>query len=277
MALRVGKRKQPRREDKQLKNALKITGKVLDDQTLETLASLMNGKAFKSLDFPVAAGKEAVVFRATRSDAGFVAVKIFKFETSAFQNFMEYVEGDPRFDSGEFRHSKRGLVKVWARKEFANLKTCFEAGVSVPQPFMLRENIIVMEFIGLEGKPCISLTEAGLQNPEKVFLQLLEDMRKMYLAGIVHADLSPYNIMLKQTPIFFESEVLDEKAYVIDLAQGVSVRHPRAREFLERDVGIMVKFFSKTGLRHELLDARKALEFVTAPAGKQAGSRREGA
>ena len=265
MALRLGKRKEPRREDKQLKHALKITSKVLDDQTLRTIAQLMHAKAFKSLDFPVAQGKEAVVFRATRHDAGFVAVKVFKFETSAFRTIINYIEGDPRFDLGSLRHSKRAIVKTWARKEFANLKACFEAGVTVPRPLALKENIIVMEFIGFEGKPCISLTEAAIHDPEKVFAQLMDEMRKMYRAGIVHADFSPYNIMLMQKPIFFESEVLDEKAFVIDLAQGVSIQHPRAREFLERDVETMSKFFSKLEVKSELLDSRKALAFITAP------------
>ena len=125
MALRMGKRKQPLREDKQFKFALKRTDKVLDDQTLETLMRLVNRREFKSLDYPISTGKEAVVFRATKLDGTFVAVKVFKFETTAFRNMIPYIEGDPRFDVSAMRHSKRGLVKTWARKEYANLRTCF--------------------------------------------------------------------------------------------------------------------------------------------------------
>jgi len=260
MALRLGRRKKPRREEKQLKHALKITEKVLDDQTLELLASLINAKAFKSLDYPVSQGKEAVVFRATRQDGSFVAVKIFKFETSAFRNFIPYLEGDPRFAIEAIKHSKRALVKVWARKEFANLKACFEAKASVPEPFALKENIIVMEFIGVGGVPCALLSEVVLQDAEKVFIQLLGEMRKMHSAGIVHSDLSAFNVMLKQTKKPDGS--FEEKAFLIDLAQGVSLKHPRAREFLERDVSNVVSFFSKQGVESELCEKKKALEFV---------------
>ncbi|MEM4254991.1 MAG: RIO1 family regulatory kinase/ATPase [Candidatus Norongarragalinales archaeon] len=260
MSLKVSKRKQPRREDKQIKYALKITDKVLDDQTTRTLAQLMNAKEFKTLDYAIAAGKEAVVFRATRYDGSFCAVKVFKFETTAFRKMVPYIEGDPRFSVDAVKHSKRALVKVWARKEYANLKACFEAKVSVPKPFALKENVIVMEFIGVGGKPCALLTQVVVQNPRAVFKQLLGVIRKMHAAGIVHSDLSPYNIMLMQTQNADGS--FDEKAVVIDLAQGVSLKHPKAKEFLARDVSNVVNFFSKLGVESELCDSAKALEFV---------------
>lgn len=247
MALRVGKKKQPRREDKTLKYALKITERVLDDQTLQTLASLLNAKAFKSLDYAVSQGKEAVVFRATKQDGSFVAVKVFKYETTAFRQMMPYVEGDPRFKIDKVRHSKRAFVKVWARKEFANLNACFQAGVNVPQPFLLKENTIVMQFVGVGGRPCALLSEVVVQNPERVFSQLVGEMKKTYKAGLVHADFSPFNIMLKQTQN--EDGSFEEKAFVIDLAQGVSLKHPRAQEFLERDVENLVRVFSKLGVK----------------------------
>ncbi len=260
MSLKVSKRKQPEREVKQIKYALKITDKVLDDQTTQTLTSLMNAKAFRNLDYAVSQGKEAVVFRATRHDGSFIAVKVFKFETTAFRNMLPYIEGDPRFNVDAVRHSKRALVKVWTRKEYANLKVCFEGKVSVPEPFAFKENIIVMEFIGVGGKPCALLQEVVVQNPDVVFKQMLGEIKKMHSAGIVHCDLSPYNIMLKQTQN--QDGSYDEKAIVIDLAQGVSLKHPKALEFLERDVSNVVSFFSKLRVESELCDKRKALEFV---------------
>ena len=260
MALRMGKRKQPTREEKQIKYALKITDRVLDDQTTHTLAMLMNAKEFRNIDYAVSQGKEAVVFRATCHDGSFRAVKVFKFETTAFRKMVPYIEGDPRFNVDAVKHSKRGLVKVWTRKEYANLSACAQAEVSVPQPFAMKENVIVMEFIGVEGKPCALLQEVVVQNPEVVFKQLLGEMRKMHSAGIVHGDLSPYNVMLLQKEN--EDGSFEEKAFVIDLAQGVSLKHPKAKEFLERDVANVVHFFSKLGVENELCDGKKALEFI---------------
>ncbi|MFH1056573.1 MAG: RIO1 family regulatory kinase/ATPase, partial [Candidatus Micrarchaeota archaeon] len=247
MALRLGKRKMPRREDKQLKEALKRTNKVLDDLSLSLLASLINAKAFKSLDYPIAQGKEAVVFRATKHDGSFVAVKVFKFETTAFRNVIPYIEGDPRFNIDAVKHSKRGLVKVWTRKEFANLSACFQAGARVPQPFALKENIIVMGFIGVNGVPCALLNEVVLQNPKEIFRKIVESVRTMFKAGIVHSDLSPFNVMLLQTKNADGS--YEETPFIIDLAQGVSIKHPKAQEFLERDARNLCAFFAKAGVK----------------------------
>ncbi|HLD62818.1 MAG TPA: serine protein kinase RIO [Candidatus Norongarragalinales archaeon] len=256
----MGKRKQPTREAKQIKFALKITDRVLDDQTTHTLANLMNAKEFRNIDYAVSQGKEAVVFKATCHDGSIVAVKVFKFETTAFRKMVPYIEGDPRFNVDAVKHSKRALVKVWARKEYANLSACFQKNVSVPRPLVFKENVIVMEFIGVEGKPCALLQEVVVQNPEKVFKQLLGEMRKMHSAGIVHGDLSPYNVMLLQTQN--EDGSYAEKAFIIDLAQGVSLKHPKALEFLERDVANIVHFFSRLDVESKLCNEKKALEFV---------------
>lgn len=261
MSLKQSKRKQPEREVKQIKYALKITDRVLDDQTTKTLAQLLNAKEFKSLDYPVSQGKEAVVFRATKQDGSFVAVKVFKFETTAFRNMVPYIEGDPRFDVNAVKHSKRALVKVWARKEYANLTVCFKAKAKVPEPYQLKENIIVMQFIGVGGVPCALLNQVVVQDPEKVFKKLLDSMRKMNSAGIVHGDLSPYNIILDQR--LLPSGEYDETPYIIDLAQGVSLKHPRAQMFLEKDVSNVIHFFSKLGVKSKLCDVKSAMEFVS--------------
>jgi RIO kinase 1 len=245
MALRVGKRKRPAREVKQFKYALKITDKVLDDQTLQTLAGLLNAKKFKSVDYPVSQGKEAVVFRATKSDGSFVAVKVFKFETTAFRNIVPYMDGDPRFDIEHARHNKRALVKIWARKEFSNLRAAFDHGVSGPKPLALKENIIVMQFVGEGGRPFALLSEVVVQNPGSVLEKILVSVKRLYEAGIVHADLSPFNIMVSQKPT---PEGVEEEPVLIDFAQGVSLQHPKAQEFLERDIKQLLKFFSKLGV-----------------------------
>ncbi|MEW5955830.1 MAG: serine protein kinase RIO, partial [Candidatus Micrarchaeota archaeon] len=102
MAWRVSKRKRPRREEKQFKASLgKISGKVFDDKTVDVLLKLISAGVFKTLDYPIAQGKEAMVFRATYKDPAsgeeeFRAVKVFKYETSSFSKSMaKYVEGDP--------------------------------------------------------------------------------------------------------------------------------------------------------------------------------------
>ncbi len=232
MALRLSKRKRPSAEDKQVKQANVIAHKVFDDKTVEVLLHFLNAGVFNSLDYPVASGKESIVFRAT-TNVGFVAVKVFKYETSAFRNFSEYVQGDPRF---KMKNTLRARVHLWARKEFANLSTCARAQVSAPKPIAFRENVVVMEFMGEKGVPFPSLEEVVVDDPEKAYSQVVAEFRKIYLSNLVHADLSAYNILYHKKPV------------IIDWGQAVLLQHPSAEEFLHRDATNVARFFTRCGL-----------------------------
>jgi RIO kinase 1 len=164
---------------------------------------------------------------------------------------LSYVEGDPRFNAEKARHKKREFVQLWARKEFANLRACFEAGVSVPEPIAFRENVVLMEFVGVKGVPCALLEDVVLQEPKKVFEHLLDAVKNMYSAGIVHADLSSFNVLIKPET---------EKPVLIDFGQGVSVEHPRAQEFLDKDVNNVLKYFERqAGIKKDFVET---MDFV---------------
>ncbi|MBI5229197.1 serine protein kinase RIO [Candidatus Micrarchaeota archaeon] len=243
MSMRQSKRKLPPRELKPLVEKAKIYRKVLDDSTIEVLIHLINTRVVKSIDYPIASGKESVVFRATALDKRgkeiFRAVKVFRYETSGFQKKMyEYIRDDKRFEG--VRKTIRPLVQAWARKEFANLKLASGAGVNVPEPFKCEKNVLVMEFLGEEGIPFALLNEVVLENPRKMLEKILENMETMYSAGLVHGDLSQYNIL-----------ACGEEPYFIDLGQGVLSEHPRAEEFLERDVRNILAYFGKQGIKKD--------------------------
>jgi len=241
MALRVGKRKRPPREEKPFKQAAKIAERSLDDKTVDVIISLINTRVIKTLDYPLSGGKEAIVFRATTPSGKFVALKIFKFETSSFRNMMPYIEGDPRFEIDNVRHNLRGFIKTWARKEFANLQAAVRAGVLVPKPILLRDNVLVMDFLGVNGVPSALMEDVELANPEKTLDLILADVRKLYKAGFVHADLSSFNIIIHENAPF-----------LIDFAQCVSLKHPRADEFLCKDLHNLLKYFDKLGVKRDL-------------------------
>ncbi|AEM39808.1 Non-specific serine/threonine protein kinase [Pyrolobus fumarii 1A] len=186
----------------------------------------------------VSAGKEARVYRAVGRDGKEYAVKIYLTATAEFRrSIYKYIMGDPRFEGVDLSNTKR-LFFAWARKEFRNLKRMYEAGVQVPKPYLVYQNIIVMEFIGREGKraPLIKEVYKELDEEElvNVFNQVFENMKRIYCcARLVHADLSEYNIMY-----------LDGKIYIIDVAQAVDLNHPLAMEFLKHDVETIHAFFA---------------------------------
>ena len=245
MAKSVSKRKKPLKEDFQLKERFKIESEVFDRRALLDISRLIKKGILRNVDYPVSTGKEANVFRATTPDGAFVALKMYKTETAPFFRKEEYLEADPRF--ARIKHSEREVVKAFARKEFKNLEICRDAGVNAPRPIYLLGRIVVMGFLGEGELPFPSLNLVGPLHGEADLESILSDVRKMYKAGLVHADLSEYNILVGPVP------------YLIDFGQGVITRHPNAEKFLERDVSIILKYFGKFGI---MRDFRKTMEWI---------------
>ncbi len=234
MAHRWSKKKRPHQEDKQVVERNLIAHKVFDDKTVRVLVHLLDKGAFKSLDYPISSGKESFVFRATKADGTYVAVKIFKYETTAFHKFADYLDGDPRFS---MRDTLRSRIQLWTRKEFANLKAATSAGVRVPEPYVFKENVVVMEFLGEGGIAYPLLEQTEMENPREVYDQVIDNFKKTYQkAKLVHADLSPFNILYHEQVVF------------IDWAQAVMRQHQRAEEFLLRDCHNVAKFFERKGV-----------------------------
>jgi len=236
MARRVSATKKPPREEVVLKERGKIESEVFDRPTLLSLMRIMQKGVISRMEYPISTGKEANVFLATTPSGQSVAVKIYKIETTHFLRRKEYLEGDPRYK--KFRGRERDLVFAFAQKEFKNLQACEKAGVHAPRPIFLEKNIIVMEFLGREGKPYPTMDSAG---PAEGDLEsILEDVRKLYRAGLVHADLSEYNIMVWEGP-----------PYIIDWGQAVLRSHRKAGEYLERDVRNILRYFAFFGLKKD--------------------------
>jgi RIO kinase 1 len=245
MARRVSKRKKPLKEDYQLKERSKIESEVFDKGTLLDLQKLIKKGILQTVDYPISTGKEANVFRATTPGGGYVAVKIYKTETAPFFRKEEYLDADPRFS--RIKSNPKDVVRAFAHKEYKNLEICEKASVHAPKPYYMIGRIIVMSFLGEGELPYPTLNMVGPLHGETDLDSLLEDIRKMYRAGLVHADLSEYNIMIGPQP------------FIIDMGQGVITRHPSAERFLERDVSIILKYFAKFGIKRDL---EKTMEWI---------------
>ncbi len=208
----------------------KTEGEVFEKATYEALYKLMSQGAIEVFDFPISTGKEGNVFRARNRD-GYVAVKIYRLSTSTFRNISKYLEYD-RLSS--VKKNRRSAIFAWANKEFRNLERLCEAGVRVPEPVAHQGNVIVMEYIGSAERPAPMLKDAELEAPEETFDAIVADMSRMYhTGGLVHADLSEYNVLFHEGPV------------IIDVGQMVKREHPMARSFLEHDVDILSHFFSR--------------------------------
>lgn len=235
MARRRSKEKQPSREKHPIKEQLKIEEGVFDNRTMLRLGKLFSKGVVASMQFIIARGKEADVYLA---DAGekigkeFVALKIFRLENARFQKRVKYIEGDPRF--GRIKRNVFAIVEEWCKKEYGNLLIAEAAGVHAPRPYAFSGNVLAIEFIGKEGKPARRMLDEKLEDPEKTLSTILEDARKLYSNELVHADLSEYNVLMK-----------DNIPYMIDFGQAVHIKHPEASKYLERDVANILHYFKK--------------------------------
>jgi len=237
--------------EKRIKDAdqFKVEQSVFDDATLAALYKLVQDGHVDAFGGPISTGKEANVYLARGPDDTEVAIKVYRINASNFRQMRDYLEGDPRFEG--LGGQKKDVVLAWVKKEFANLKRAKKAGVLVPEPIAVERNVLVMEYIGddQDGR-AKRLGEVSVENPETAYNVLREYMRRLYSAGLIHGDLSEYNV------VFYEGQLV-----VIDLGQAVTVHHPNSREFLERDCRNVANFFSREGFAVETEDL---LEFVTA-------------
>ncbi|MGC8676174.1 MAG: serine protein kinase RIO [Candidatus Micrarchaeia archaeon] len=235
MALRRSKKKEPSKEDYRLKERLKIEEGMLDTRTMQKVGKLFGLGIISQFHFKIATGKESDVYLAEpgKNVAGDVVVlKIYRIETSSFRNRLDYVIGDPRF--GSVKRDMHSVVDVWCKKEFGNLEIAQEAGVNAPKPYAFSGNVLAMEFIGDNGVPAPQLRNAELANPEKTMNEIIEQAMLLYKAGLVHSDLSEYNVLVRKGV-----------PYLIDFGQAVVVEHPSSAIFLERDLHNVLAFFNK--------------------------------
>ena len=233
MVRMLSKRKRPSREVETLKEQLKVAEGTIDDRTIMRLSKLMTKGVISKLDFLIAKGKEADVYVADSGpsvDGDFVVLKVFRVETTNFFNRSDYMAGDERFPA--LKKNIYWIVNQWCKKEYGNLKLAQEAGVHAPKPYAFNGNVLAMEFIGNDTY-AKQLKFEKLQNPEEVLKTIVADVKKLYSVGVVHCDLSEYNILVK-----------DGVPYMIDFGQAV-LHHPRSEFFLKRDLDNISSFFNK--------------------------------
>jgi RIO kinase 1 len=236
MARRLGKRKQKSREEFVLKERNKISDVITDDRTLQNLRKMFSRKVVSEVSFLISTGKEADVYVAHSGDAvekRFVALKVFRIETSSFAKRIDYITGDPRFD--KVKNDLYNMAIVWCKKEYSNLRIAHDAGIDVPEPYGFVGNMLAMEFIGDDsGTPAKRLKDTDLDQPQKVLHRILGFMEKLNKVNLVHADLSEYNVLMRSG-----------KPYIIDMGQAVMRGHPKYAEFMERDVINILHYFRK--------------------------------
>lgn len=216
---------------------------VLDPRTMRFLGKIINKGVISRINGCISTGKEANVYHGDHEDPNVstreYAVKIYKTSILVFKDRERYVDGEFRFRNTKNQSNPRKMVKVWAEKEFRNLKRLHYNGIPCPEPVELRSHVLVMEYLTKgNAQPSPKLRDHPFKDIDEIvhyYQQMLFYMRRMYQkCRLVHADLSEYN-----------SIVHNDKLYIIDVSQSVEPEHPMALDFLRMDIKNVNDFFSR--------------------------------
>jgi len=158
------------------KNDRATVDQVLDPRTLIVLHKMVKNQKLDQIFGCLSTGKEANVYLAEghmdlntmelkSEETKFeFAIKVFKTSILIFKDRERYVSGEFRFRKGHCKSNPRKMVKLWAEKEVRNLKrlNMTEGLIKAPRPYLLKNNVIVMEFIGEEGLGAPRLKDAEI-------------------------------------------------------------------------------------------------------------------
>ncbi len=218
---------------------------VFDEKTRLTLFKLSSDGYFDELKSPISIGKESNVFSAAKKDGSIVCVKIYRVNVCDFKKMYNYIAPDPRFKG--LQKKRRQIIYAWAQREYRNLLIAKKTGARVPFPYAVRNNVLVMEFIG-DNKAAPRLKDKTPEDLEGFMKELINNIKIIYKSGLIHGDLSEYNILNYK-----------EKPVIIDLSHGFKVEYPNADELLIRDIKNLEKYFLKRRIK---IDAEKILSMI---------------
>lgn len=171
----------------------------------------------------------------------------------AFRNDARYRSsrrtGNRRTDLAMSRNTDYGRAArsaLWASAEFDTLCRLWRAGVAVPYPVQLLGQEIMLEFLGDDEGAAPRLVETRPTRAQAAdwYDQTAEIVRAMAKQGVIHGDLSPYNLLVWQ-----------DRVYVIDVPQAQhGAADPDAIALLERDVLTVCAWFERRGVRCHAAD-----------------------
>jgi len=227
-------------------------------KTPKTLEPLVEAGLIDEVLRPLKSGKEAAVY-VVASEGEIRCAKVYKeADKRGFHKQAQYQEGRKTRNSRQARAMQKNTrfgreqqEALWQNAEVDALYRLAGAGIRVPKPHNFIEGVLLMELItGADGNAAPRLNDLELTHEQALeFHQfLIREVVKMLCAGIIHGDLSEYNILVDgQGPV------------IIDLPQAVdAAANNNAARMLERDVDNLMTYFGQ--FAPELLTTRYGKE-----------------
>jgi len=197
-------------------------------------------------------GKEATVYLcsavAGSLNASLVAAKVYR-----DRRFRGFANNAAYTDTGRIRDKRlakavrkgtrtgrKASQRMWVDREWQALNLLWEAGASVPEPYDHAPDAVLMEFLGDEAGAAPMLAHVRLNDSEaeRSYRRLLDDLAIMLECGLVHGDLSAFNVLYHQG-----------RPRIIDLPQVVEVDEAvDGWTLFHRDLVNLAGYFQRQGL-----------------------------
>jgi RIO kinase 1 len=190
-------------------------------------------------------GKEAMVFVVRCGDETRCAKVYKEAEKRSFRQAVDYTENRKTKNSRQARAMAKGTrfgrqaqERAWQSAEVDALYRLSAAGVRVPKPYNFHEGVLLMELVtndAGEAAPRLGDLELSPEVARTLHERLIMEVVRMLCAGVVHGDLSEYNILIGS-----------DGPVIIDLPQAVDAAgNNHAARMLERDVANLRTYFGR--------------------------------
>lgn len=198
------------------------------------LKSMLNRQTVYSVGTTIGVGKESDIYSVSDPQGVQKVMKIHRLGRTSFKT----VKNNRDYLKNKLTSNWMYLSRLAAEKEHEFMVVLYNNGFNVPEPFDSSRHCVLMEWI--KGIPMKHLRKH--RDYRKLYSELMNFIVKLANHGLIHCDFNEFNIIIRDDS---EASKHEFDFVVIDFPQCVSIEHPDAKQYFDRDVEGIRSFFEK--------------------------------
>ena len=196
------------------------------------LKSMLNRNTLYAVGSSIGVGKEADIYSTSDPEGRQRVLKIHRLGRTSFKS----VKKNRDYLKNRLTGSWMYLSRLAAKREHEFMTALYEKGFDVPCPLDYSRHTVLMEWI--DGTLMKNVRRHS--NYKKLYSDLMRFILNLACIGLIHCDFNEFNIIIRT-----ESKEDEGGFVVIDFPQCISIEHPNAEFYFQRDVDSIRNFFAK--------------------------------